>query len=325
MDIRWLADNRRSVQHHAACVLASGKRMNIKDRFQEFVNRHPLARWGIPGLLLWVVFQIAWELIKDAVFGWVNEKLAGEFDMITTPIQEAWPILLGYGPPTFLAIAGVAISWGAYRIGVVTGQADLTNKLELAELTLTADDGADKGFLDYIVDGEQAIKDISRSLVKIAKETQKIGKKANRYTFVLRFVQSFKWRRKLIGRFSRHMSRYADRLFNYSKLIGRINPLIRTNCHSLMSVSDVTTGQQKEDLRGFIESMNNTAGAANRAIIVLKDYRKSVTSLRGVSGDLNAASTKLSTSIGSLIGKLKNYKNVCAELVSSGKAKLEVK
>ena len=91
--------------------------MSLKSRIRGFSRRHPFAAWGVPGFLLWVIFQVAWELIKDAVLGWVNQQLARGADSITVPIEQAWPVLIAIAPPVLLAVTGMGITFVVYKVG----------------------------------------------------------------------------------------------------------------------------------------------------------------------------------------------------------------
>ena len=129
--------------------------MSIKNRLQDLAVRHPFAAWGVPGLILWLVFQFIWELVKDAFFGWINQQLGKESDALTAPIETAWPTLLTFGPPMLLAVFALGIARYVYKLGFAAGAYDRGRKT--AERLQEAQQGAGKGLLDFLVESAEAL------------------------------------------------------------------------------------------------------------------------------------------------------------------------
>ena len=80
-----------------------------------------------------------------------------------------------------------------------------------------------------------------------------------------------------------------------------------------------------EDISGvkeFMEAMQSTSEIVPSTVKTLKEYRESARALSGISGDLNNASVRLVSVIGSFIGKIENYGRICKELKATAAKKL---
>lgn len=77
------------------------------------------ARTGTAGVLAAGVLWFLWEMVKEAVFGFLNTSLAELFGMSDFTIQQAHPLLATYGPPVVLMSSVMALVFWAYKLGGV--------------------------------------------------------------------------------------------------------------------------------------------------------------------------------------------------------------
>ena len=77
------------------------------------------ARTGTVGVLAAGALWFLWELVKEAVFGFLNTSLAELFGMSDFTIQQAYPLLATYGPPVVLMSSVMVLVIWAYKLGGV--------------------------------------------------------------------------------------------------------------------------------------------------------------------------------------------------------------
>ena len=73
-------------------------------------------RWGVLATLCWFFLSQAWKLVEDAIHGWINARIAEMSGMSDFSIQDAYPMLIVYGPAVFFMALAFGMVWGAYRL-----------------------------------------------------------------------------------------------------------------------------------------------------------------------------------------------------------------
>ncbi len=76
-------------------------------------------RYVVQGTLGGFFLSFAWRLVEDAILGWINTRIAEQSGMSDFSIQEAYPVLIDYGPVVFLMALAFGTVWVTYRLARV--------------------------------------------------------------------------------------------------------------------------------------------------------------------------------------------------------------
>jgi hypothetical protein len=169
---------------------------------------------------------------------------------------------------------------------------------------------AEKGYLDFYVDGLQAMTDLTNSVSGMAKHTGKFAKGLNKYAFRIRFISSAKWRRRYASRVANYINAYAERLQKTANFIASVTPVVAEN-----QIPLINNEADTKALQAFADASLATAeNVIPGTLESLSGMRQSVSSIKGISADLNAAGSRLDSVLGEYIDRTTGFSDVCKQL-----------
>lgn len=187
---------------------------------------------------------------------------------------------------------------------------------------LNPTENADKDMLDFLVEGSQAIDDITKTLDSVNKHTLRFAKMLNRYSRIVPFVTNFKLRRRLLSRVANNINLYSENLRKKADLIGVATPAVRNNQIRFIERLVISSSQDVDGLRHFSAVVGMTGNIVAATVESLESMRNASASIKGISGDLNAASSGLALVIDFFIDKARGFRAMCKEIEAVALKKL---
>lgn len=269
---------------------------------------------------------VAWRLLSEAdtfisVLGWASITVSG----VLATLISTWAYFQGAPWPALIVLfilALAALVFITFQTVKFVDWRRNKQKEELRERYLNPVSVRDKELLDFLVDGVKAAKDINRVLTKAANETARMGRKIKFYTWQVRTTRNINRKRKIISNAAQMMTLYAGRLKEHAHFIGRVNPILENNYKSYIEKCEIKSDEEANSVNVFIKTIETTSKAVPPTIEALKSYRDSARSLAGVSSDLNAASNRMVSVIGTFIGKIRSFGRVCERVQAVAEQKL---
>jgi hypothetical protein len=230
---------------------------------------------------------------------------------------------------TLAITSGWMSLWGWLMIGMallVVGSIEFVFRWTSAETRrlqyLNPAENAEKDMLDFLVEGLQAIEDITKTLDSTTRDTVRFSKMLNRYRRVLPYITSFKLRRKILSRVASNINAYSRNLKRKAGLIGTAGPAVRDNQISYIERSVFSSPQDLLSLSSFAAVAGTTAQVVTSTIVKLEEMSEASVSIRGIIGDLNAASSGLVVVLDFFIGKVKDFSAMCEQIQTVAMKKL---
>ncbi len=181
----------------------------------------------------------------------------------------------------------------------------------------------EKDKLDYLVEGTQAVSDITKAVNTSNRETVRIGKILNRYALVLPFISNPKLKRWLLSKAAADINSYSAKVRKTAEFIGTVTPAVSENQIKFIEGLELRTEQDKTDLKTFIETIHATSEIIiPTAVEGFEGMRTAAGSIKGITGELNAASSQLHMVVGLLIEKINGFGTACEQMRSAAMNKI---
>lgn len=274
----------------------------------------------------WKFIADAWRFISDAdtavaVFGYVGFSVS---PLIAAGLG-AWAYFEGAPLPAIVIVFLLAL----FLLLAITYQsARLFDYFKgkraekLRERYLDVDSSEEKGFLDFVVEGQQALTDITKTIAQVGKETERLGRQIKRHSRRLNRTSDPTKQRKRVEAAANDMSMYSVKITELNEFMERVTKAFHQNFKEYISQATIKTDQEKEELEIFISSIENVREEVPKTQENLKGFRKTTMSLKGVSGQLNAASQRQAVAVGRIIGTINKLDAAFSELIRTGKQKI---
>ena len=172
----------------------------------------------------------------------------------------------------------------------------------------------ERELLDYVVEGPKALNDAVQILAVGSKETIKIGRVTQWFTWRLNLTNKLAKRRHLIGKVAAYMNAYSDKMADLTEIMSAIRPVIRENQIGTLEHSVIASKDDYDELIKFARILRSTASTARTTIGQLVAMRQGADGLRGISGELNSASGRVSFAIDSYNAEIEEYAAMCEEV-----------
>jgi len=192
---------------------------------------------------------------------------------------------------------------------------------ELRERYLEVPPNDDKGLLDFIVEGEQAVQDITKIMASIGKDTNRLRKQIPKYTRRLGRTKNSQKQLKIVATTANAMSTYAHRLDEYNPTLTLVTNILRDSYKHYIMEQNIDSDEDRKSLEEFIISLETGQAEIPTTLNVMSEFRDTTTALKGISGELNGAIIRQTTALGRLIGNLKKMDRAFMELISISKSK----
>ena len=180
----------------------------------------------------------------------------------------------------------------------------------------------EKDMLDYLVEGIQAVDDITTTINASSKDTERFAKMLSRSARILPFITSLKLRRKCLSKVASNINRYSDKVQKTADFIGNATPAVRDNQIPYIERSRPSSPADVNALIKFAATAGSTANILPETLKSIEGMRHATLSIKGVSGELNAASSKLATVLEILMDRIKAFGATCEEVQAAAIKKL---
>lgn len=274
---------------------------------------------------VWKFIADAWRFISDAdtavsIFGFVGVGMSPLFAIALS----TWAYFEGAPTPAVVIIFLVAL---LVLLSITYQGARLIDfwknrrANELRERYLDTESTEEKGFLDFIVEGNQALKDITKIIIIVGKETERLGRQIGRHARRVDRTNDLGEKRKKIEAAANTMSLYSLKLTDLSNDLRKVTKAFRNNLKNFILQAKIQTDKEKQDLTEFIDAIKGVKANVPKTREELSAFRKTTMSLMGVSGQLNVASQRQGSAIGRMIKNIDAIDRVFDELILIGEQK----
>lgn len=208
------------------------------------------------------------------------------------------------------------VSW---LIVLLVDRVKYQSQRELRKRYLATKPSDEKGFLDFLAEGEQAIADLTKTLQKVAKYTARVGRKISRRTRSLRWARSSVGQLKVATKAAEDIDKYSMLMENQVNTFAAISKILGISYTGILKQTKVTNEHQKKDLRVFIEAIQFAQSAVPETVEMLAGFRDSIRALNGIANKLNISSMRLVGILSRFLGALKKFDKTCDKLVALAK------
>lgn len=282
----------------------------VKERYdlaKEMVERP----WFKIGLLLWAVISIWDTALSQLVPETISKDAPRAYQIAIWLLNMTGGWLSIWG---WLLIGAALVVFAALEFAFRTLREDRLRQRYAQPAT-----GHEKGFLDFQADGQQAIEDLTNATLLSNKDTERFAKGIVKYGTRIQYISKPSWRRRYASRAAKYICAYAGRLQKTTDFVGSVTPVIAENQTGMIEQE-----MNVDSLKAFAAIVGQTTDAVLPSTIeALEGMRQSTASIRGISADLNAASTMLENVLGNYIEKLKNYGDVAKKIQMSALSRIE--
>ncbi len=190
------------------------------------------------------------------------------------------------------------------------------------EMKVKGEEEEEKGFLDFVVDGEMSMKDIKECTERITQGMQEVAKKIQqRADEVQKITQS-----RIPGTASRvHKiaTVAASNIISYAEKLEEEQPKFHNawesfdeNITGLLQATRIYNNENdKEEDSKFRSQMKDLRSKIRNALESLRSYREAVENLKGISRDVNRASRRMSLILTLLISDLQRARLCCTKVM----------
>jgi hypothetical protein len=276
------------------------------------------------------------ELVRDmAERPWFRAILLfwavlGTWDLA---VSQLVPESLGKEAPKFYQVliwlltmtSGWIPLWGWLAIGaalLVIGSLEFafraTREERLKQRYLQPLKKPDGDMLDWLVDGQQAMEDLTKAVTRIGNETRRFANGISKFGSRLPYITNFKLRRRYLSKTARFINSYSEKVQNTANFMGSVMPVIAEN-----QIKFINGNPGTEGLENLAKVVGETAtNVLKQTIVQLQGMRKSADGIKGISGDLNVASERLQMVMGDLIQKVEDFGAVSERIQTAALTKL---
>lgn len=172
----------------------------------------------------------------------------------------------------------------------------------------------ERELLDYEVDGLRATNDVTLIFDGLTSLANKLTKIMARHATKIRRIQDSEKKRLAVSRLAVDINSYSTEVENYTAVFRVITPALLEYAGQFIERSPQVPDETYIGLGEVLGANVQSSVGVSQAIS--DTQRIAVSSLRGVSADLNSAATRLESVNALLLIEANNYKIVCEELQS---------
>lgn len=194
---------------------------------------------------------------------------------------------------------------------------------ELRERYKNFDENAEKELLDYIVEGEQAIRDVASEMMKMNKDTHRLARKTKFATFRLNLTSNPRRRLGILAGVAKAVRLNAGRVEDTVRFMDTVSPLIDKSYKYVIQKSKVENSTDIISLKYLVETMDVMLTTIPVTVRQIKEFRRTYGSLKGISGELSAATDHAANKLGDLIERIEEFGRISAEVRAIAQSKLD--
>jgi hypothetical protein len=180
----------------------------------------------------------------------------------------------------------------------------------------------EKGFLDFILEGNDALEKITRILSDITEETVVIGTKIKNHTDRIQTITK-NTRPGTALQIHKIVINVASDMVYYSKQIEKCLPELSDNVDLLadsytgyIGWVEPKTDVEKERILEFHQTVSELLEGSRVGLKGISSYRDAVTKLKGISMEINRASRRVTNSLEGIISTIEKIEAFCSRTLS---------
>jgi len=187
----------------------------------------------------------------------------------------------------------------------------------------------EKGFLDFAVNGEKSMINITKCTVQMTKATLEIGEIMQRRTEQSKSIRLSRIPGvaskiyQLTKMIARDMIQYAERLKEEQPKLHKEWEFFAENTTGLIQIAKIRTKKEKGKVIMFRNSMEELKSANNGALGMIEEFLKSLKDLKGISRDVNRASDRIISVLDLIISDLVVAESYCTKIITLLDEKIE--
>lgn len=187
----------------------------------------------------------------------------------------------------------------------------------------------EKGFLDFAVNGEKSITNVTKCTLQMTKATLEMGKIMQRRTEQSKSIRLSRIPGvaskiyQLTKTIARDMIQYAERLKEEQPKLHKEWEFFAENTTGLIQIAKIRTKEEKGKVIMFRNSMEELKSANNGALDKIEEFLKSIKDLKGISRDVNRASDRIISVLDLIISDFVVAESYCTKIITLLDEKIE--
>lgn len=175
----------------------------------------------------------------------------------------------------------------------------------------------EKGFLDFILEGEEAAKETTRIMSGITEETVNIAGKMEDHTARIQALAesprpgTARQIYKIASMTARDMTGYSEKIERDIPTLENSVDLLVESFSSYVSWIEPKTEEDKKQVAEFRQTIAGLLEGARAGLGGTRSYRDAVAGLKGISGEINRASRRLTRTLEGVISIMEKVEAVC--------------
>jgi hypothetical protein len=171
------------------------------------------------------------------------------------------------------------------------------------------------GMLDFIIEGMEAVDEITRIFVRSGKDATRMQKAMKRYQFLIGFVQqNMRLRRRVTGAFASKLNNFSSNTREHARQLNDAVSRVRNNHIAFIEAVRIVTVADFEALQRFNRQLTANIDTNATMIATIEGTRDLAVHLMGVSRELNAAGNSFSEAIIQFLSELRTYDEVIEQV-----------
>jgi hypothetical protein len=111
------------------------------------------------------------------------------------------------------------------------------------------------GHLDYVVEGVQSFNDVTTIFRSASRDTKNITQTIALYSWILKFVNNFAWKRKFTSRLAAKLIRFSEKMSDYAPRIAEVRKRTHENCLALIECTPILNQATLDALVQFANAL----------------------------------------------------------------------
>lgn len=187
----------------------------------------------------------------------------------------------------------------------------------------------EKGFLDFIVEGQQAGEHMNKSIEAIGNETVVIGEKLGGYSKQIAALNASPGPGtasriyKLAKASATDMSEFAGNLRRIQPDLDASVELLSESYGGYLGWMQISNDEEKKSLVEFRGNIESLLGSTGSALVSTREFRDTAAGLRGISKDINTASRRVTGALDGVVSSLERVEAFCARILQIIDERLE--
>lgn len=164
-----------------------------------------------------------------------------------------------------------------------------------------------KGFLDFIVDGQEATKSLGKILTKMSSDTHHYNKKITMHTrrvgveLKTSNPKSMQKYRNIASNFASDMNIFAEKMEDNLEIFKNTSDLLAESYIGYIEWVTIETESERFNLAEFQKTIQSVLETIRETSKKTSSFRNATVELRGISQDLNRASVRTTSTLDEII------------------------